>query len=578
MEQSHIPNGMLLLNNHHLSDINFIVGQEKFYAHKVILCKCSRYFRHLLSGAFNEMKGLELEIEIRDYPPVVFFKILQFIYTGSFGDLDQDLKGDVGSLLSLLDASMVYELDAMQKKIEEYIANFITVPNVTSLWRFAIETGAHILAAKCQEFFRAHSEQISQAPDFSNQLWNSSQDLLANCAPCSLNHPSCSSAQHSPSSEQNSSSFEDLENFLLKEEVNIGPHNPETDFDHFVKSLLFQEERGSSESTPESHGSQEEHEHHQGHGLSVPHGLILHHSHSHSAPIIHPTQNNNALSPPSQVFHPNSINGTKNYTETGSIETHSISLGTDAMSISTTSPNISAPPHAPPPDLTNKPPPPSYKELSSRKDQRRTLLQGPIWAKALEKMALLIEVIRDIVQADIGTLFLYDNGSNELYSHVTHPTPIEIAIPSYLGIAGAVFQSGKTINCSSAYTDPRFYSGIDRQTGTPTLAILAVPIFGTETPNKPIGVIELLNKKRKTVFNEENEKEVFMICRMVAKIIEKATADSKLDIEKKGNKRAANSEDNGKPSTKKRRVRDRTTIPVFHFKTPKQTTKGTKNV
>jgi hypothetical protein len=56
-----------------------------------------------------------------------------------------------------------------------------------------------------------------------------------------------------------------------------------------------------------------------------------------------------------------------------------------------------------------------------------------IWAKALEKMNILIDLIRDMLAADFGTLFLHDPVTGELYSHVTHPEPLDIAIPAHLG-------------------------------------------------------------------------------------------------------------------------------------------------
>lgn len=360
-----------------------------------------------------------------------------------------------------------------------------------------------------------------------------------------------------------------MEGFLLKESQDI-IHSSESEFDHFVQTLLFQDQTPNSSSTPASTPSSRSYE--DSTSPSVPFSSV------------------SVQSPSDTTFHPVSSVDVPHATP------FSFSLKTEPTNNNSYTPpptytSIDPPPHAPiPSELSNKLPPPSYKALSSRNVHRRTLLHGPIWGKALEKMGLLIDIIRDLVQADIGTLFLHDNNTNELYSHVTHPQPIEIAIPSYLGIAGAVFQSGKTINCSSAYMDPRFYSGIDRQTGTPTLAILAVPIFSSET-GKTIGVIELLNKKRKTTFNEENEKEVFMICRMVAKIIEKAAADVKQESEKKGVKRPAEenekemstsstssstSSSNSSSSSKKRRARDRNTIPVFHFKTPKQHSKEKK--
>lgn len=82
-----------------------------------------------------------------------------------------------------------------------------------------------------------------------------------------------------------------------------------------------------------------------------------------------------------------------------------------------------------------------------------------------------------------------------------------------------------------------------------------------------LGVIELLNKKRTTSFTAENERELGLVCKMVARIVERATQEVKSDIEKKGLKRIymydmEESKTGRKTSTKKRR----SSIPIFHFK------------
>ena len=56
----------------------------------------------------------------------------------------------------------------------------------------------------------------------------------------------------------------------------------------------------------------------------------------------------------------------------------------------------------------------------------------------------------------------------------------EIRLPNHLGIAGAVFTSGKTINIPYAYADLRFNPAFDKKTGFFTRSILCVPIV-----NKP---------------------------------------------------------------------------------------------
>lgn len=123
-------------------------------------------------------------------------------------------------------------------------------------------------------------------------------------------------------------------------------------------------------------------------------------------------------------------------------------------------------------------PPPDYKTLTVAQNPQKEqipMLHGELWSQAMEKMSTVLDLLRDVTKADISSLFLFDPSSNELYSHVTHPDHIDIAIPGSLGIAGHCFQTGEIINTPAAYTDVRFYSGIDRKVGTPTLAMLAVP-------------------------------------------------------------------------------------------------------
>ena len=71
-----------------------------------------------------------------------------------------------------------------------------------------------------------------------------------------------------------------------------------------------------------------------------------------------------------------------------------------------------------------------------------------------------------------------------------------------MGIAGAVFTSGHTINIPYAYADLRFNPAFDKSTGFFTRSILCVPVINKE--GKTIGVTQVLNKLG-GVFNEEDE-------------------------------------------------------------------------
>jgi adenylate cyclase len=99
-----------------------------------------------------------------------------------------------------------------------------------------------------------------------------------------------------------------------------------------------------------------------------------------------------------------------------------------------------------------------------------------------------------MLNAERSTLFLNDEKRNDLFSKVGEGLgATEIRLPNHLGIAGAVFTSGKTINIPYAYADLRFNPGFDKKTGFFTRSILCVPVVNKA--GKTIGVTQVLNKR-----------------------------------------------------------------------------------
>jgi len=74
--------------------------------------------------------------------------------------------------------------------------------------------------------------------------------------------------------------------------------------------------------------------------------------------------------------------------------------------------------------------------------------------------AMLAKIVREaatMLRAERATLFLNDEKKNELFSRVAMGDKVgEIRLPNHLGIAGAVFTSGQTVNIPYAYADLRF--------------------------------------------------------------------------------------------------------------------------
>ncbi|MEO5326848.1 MAG: GAF domain-containing protein [Magnetococcus sp. THC-1_WYH] len=136
---------------------------------------------------------------------------------------------------------------------------------------------------------------------------------------------------------------------------------------------------------------------------------------------------------------------------------------------------------------------------------------------------LLQKVIREatrLLQADRGTLFLNDEKTNELFSRVAMGGSIgEIRLPNHVGIAGAVFTSGETINIPYAYADLRFNPAFDKKTGYFTRSIICIPVANKE--GRTIGVTQMLNKKG-GAFNQEDESRLKAFTAQVAIALENA--------------------------------------------------------
>jgi phosphoserine phosphatase len=118
-----------------------------------------------------------------------------------------------------------------------------------------------------------------------------------------------------------------------------------------------------------------------------------------------------------------------------------------------------------------------------------------------EMLAQVIDAGRAILDADRGTVFLYDEQSNELVS--AHATGVkELRFPADRGIVGEAAQTRQIISVPDAYADPRFNPEGDKQSGYRTRCLLTVPLIGYD--DSLVGVLQLLNK-RDGVFTADDE-------------------------------------------------------------------------
>lgn len=116
-------------------------------------------------------------------------------------------------------------------------------------------------------------------------------------------------------------------------------------------------------------------------------------------------------------------------------------------------------------------------------------------------LAEVVDATREILNADRGTVFLYDDHAHELVARVGTDLG-QIRIPANKGIVGESAQTRTLINVPDCYADDRFNRAVDKQTGYRSRCMLTIPLIGYE--DSLIGVLQILNKND-GVFDENDE-------------------------------------------------------------------------
>lgn len=119
--------------------------------------------------------------------------------------------------------------------------------------------------------------------------------------------------------------------------------------------------------------------------------------------------------------------------------------------------------------------------------------------------SMIMENTNKVAGSLASTLFLLDEESDELvFSTPTGPMAEELAnrrIKKGQGIAGWVVENGEPAIVPDVKKDPRFFTGIDDDTGFETNSVLCVPLL---LEGRAVGAIEAINKKDGSSFTEKD--------------------------------------------------------------------------
>ena len=139
---------------------------------------------------------------------------------------------------------------------------------------------------------------------------------------------------------------------------------------------------------------------------------------------------------------------------------------------------------------------------------------------------VIVEQIKQIMDSESCSVFLIDEQERNLTAFVsTDLKRNEIVLPKNIGVAGWVYNNKIPLIVSDAYSDDRFYRGIDEQTGFQTREILCVPLINRDYDC--IGTLQALNKKSGN-FSQEDKEILLHVANYVAIAIENSMLYEKL--------------------------------------------------
>ena len=121
-----------------------------------------------------------------------------------------------------------------------------------------------------------------------------------------------------------------------------------------------------------------------------------------------------------------------------------------------------------------------------------------------ELLALIVDKVTVLMDADRSTLYLVTDSGGELWSKVVQGGEVrEIRLAVGEGIAGWVAESGETVVIADAYNDTRFQPAVDDESGYRTRSILCTPMWSTF--GSVLGVLQVLNKRGGSFTGEDEE-------------------------------------------------------------------------
>lgn len=145
-----------LVNCDLLSDIAFIVEDQRIFGHKVLCLRCP-FFHNMLTGEYMEARATDLVLE--DIRVPIFLQLLEFLYT-------DHVEITLDSAMELLRAADRFGIDRLKRMCEHVMLSSISIEMAPQLLLAADIHNAEALRERCMCFILSHFDDVSTTTAF----------------------------------------------------------------------------------------------------------------------------------------------------------------------------------------------------------------------------------------------------------------------------------------------------------------------------------------------------------------------------------------------------------------------------
>ncbi len=140
-----------------------------------------------------------------------------------------------------------------------------------------------------------------------------------------------------------------------------------------------------------------------------------------------------------------------------------------------------------------------------------------------EVLRLILAAATELTDTETGSILLLDQSGSALYFAATSSPQrdqlMALRVPAVGSLAGSIMAAGKPMVVEDVQHDPRHYDGIDEKIDFQSRSLLGVPLV---LRDKPIGVLEVLNKRGGEPFTDEDGQLLMTLAAQAAVAIENA--------------------------------------------------------